>query len=184
MKNNCLWYKFKKINIFIGISSVVIFIPRWQVRAEQVCIVTNTGQVVCGRGYKNTQSLEGAGGLQVRDNDYRVALKGCLRDNSRIKCEFVVTDLVGGDRYFRLWTSRTRMISNYGDEFRPSEVQFGKDKASSAGTTMVANVPIKGSIFFDKIPISVNKIAALEFDYDGAARGPEGKIRFLDINVR
>ncbi|WP_299410404.1 hypothetical protein [Acaryochloris sp. IP29b_bin.148] len=120
----------------------------------------------------------------VEDNDYRTKLQGCKRSNENIKCDLLITNLLKKDRYFRLWTRESRMISDAGDEFIPKEVQIGiKSGNFNSGNTLVSSIPVKGSITFEGVSRKINNFSLLELKYDGAGRDPAGKIKILNIKI-
>ena len=120
----------------------------------------------------------------VEDNDYRTKLQGCKRSAENIKCDLLITNLLNKDRYFRLLTSGSRMISDAGDEFISKEVQIGiKSGKFYSGNTLVSSIPVKGSITFEGVPRQINNFSLLELKYDGAGRDPAGKIKMLNIKL-
>jgi hypothetical protein len=105
--------------------------------------------------------------FQVNVQDFVVKLQGCKRINETVKCEFFVTNNKE-DRGLHLYNNLSRIIDFKGNEYRPSNFEFGGKNSRTEGGTIVQNlvqgVGLKAIFTFEKVPLQVNKLALIQLE--------------------
>ena len=154
--------------------------------AQQTCVRTNSGAVVCGE-LVTTEDLQrnsenSVTSPIVEENGFRFQFQNCLRDGSDVSCSLLITKIEDRVRdnngQFRLyagaWSSgNSRVVTTSGEEFRSTTVQLGEETGIQPTTSLIYAVPLRAVINFE-LPRQANELALLEISY---AFFPEGEGR-------
>lgn len=141
---------------------------------------------------KRTETTENKPSLDTERADKKVSvydfnfeLVSCVNSGGdSVLCTFSVINKTNADRQLRLKSS-SRMIDEAGKEYAVSERTLGKDKENSwyndAEAVLIPEVSILGTVKFERVASSVQKIKALRLTCYGASR--EFNVDFLDISI-
>ena len=113
---------------------------------------------------------------EVVDHDFKLNLKGCMLENSVVRCDFIATNLMG-DRELSL--ADGRIIDDSGNEYPVAEITLGANSGSFARLDLPGAVPVKGSIKFASVRPGTKHLALLEITgYNWPASGGRDTIVF------
>lgn len=109
----------------------------------------------------------------IEDNDFKFELQGCQRSGSRVRCNFLITNLADVDRVMQLSAfygkeSSSRIIDVSGNEYWATVSQLGQAQQANGNPVkvkLIRGIPMKGSLFFEGVPQQVNKLAVIETAY-------------------
>jgi len=103
---------------------------------------------------------------KLSTNDFTFQLNTCKLSGGSITCQFIVTNDSSADRrfilYARGYSGNSRMFDDGGNEYIATQAQVGtKVTEGGAEIVLVPQVPVKGSIRFDKVNSEATKITLL-----------------------
>jgi TolB-like protein len=89
--------------------------------------------------------------------------QGCQRTGGNVTCRFVITSN-GQDRELTLYRKASRMIDEFGNEYRAVRVTLGSEATEgySVDNVLVAGVPTKASLHFENVASEVTRAALIE----------------------
>jgi hypothetical protein len=167
-----------KFNALMSLSTLAIAtfsIPTVAV-AEEVCVKTSNGSIVCGTRVQKPNS--GQPVQVITEREFVFELQKCKRASKTVKCELDVTNKEK-DRVLRLygtgaWVSR--VVDLQGNQYTASYVDFGGARNNQfVDQELVQGVRLKAYIVFDNISPQINQFALLELrslTYRGLGEGP------------
>jgi hypothetical protein len=183
MNQRCSTDIFQQVRVLAAVFLASLLMPSYLVQAQEACVVTSTGKVVCGMlQQKSKQSPVKHPVALVEDNEFRFELQGCQRRNERVRCDLVVTNVATTDRDIQLsGRSGTRGITTSGDEIMPQEVQLGKSKGVFASSNLVKDIPLRGAIIFEAVPRQLSSLSLLEVNY---LHGSWRTVKFRNVSIQ
>lgn len=111
---------------------------------------------------KTQQSVEAQG--------FTFALLECKRSGENVTCSVLITSN-DQDRELRIYgyfeRDKTRIIDEFGNEYKPKQIQLGNvyiDSGTSLENVLVAGIPVKAILSFEEVESQAGMIALLEFD--------------------
>jgi hypothetical protein len=93
------------------------------------------------------------------DHDFKFDLKSCKFDGSQVRCDFMVTNLMG-DRELSL--SEARFIDDSGNEYPSAGFVLGAQSGGFARMILPGAIPVKGSVSFASVRPGTKQIEVLE----------------------
>ncbi|OKH22542.1 hypothetical protein NIES593_12150 [Hydrococcus rivularis NIES-593] len=110
------------------------------------------------------------------ENDFKIELKGCQREDINVTCSLLITNQGIKERGFGInGDSMLRAIDKSGNIYTGK----GREVGSSVYVVIPQGIPVKGSVSFE-IPPNVARFAVLDLPYYGDS---SGKVQFRDINI-
>lgn len=163
----------------LGLISSLSFFNN-SVMAQNVCISSDTGEVICGKPVQTPETQITKNKQTVNFEDIVVSLNGCKRLSSTIKCNLLIT--TNKDGWVNIGTGeKAKFFDSYGNEYFAQKTQIGQRFSSDApGSSMIQGIPLAASFVFEGIPEKVNEVKAIKF---GVHFLEEHKIIFRDIPV-
>ncbi|MEA5530431.1 hypothetical protein VB638_12690 [Dolichospermum sp. UHCC 0684] len=150
-----------KVSTLTGVALTSLLVSSPPVAAQRACVVTDSGNVVCGRLQQNSQKPSSAKNQTVEFEHINVTLQGCKRSSSTVNCHFLLTAKQDSDVSFICRESK--MFDVYGSEYFCKQAQIGKSKEEgSPNTRMLKGIPLKAIATFKEVPTQVKEIAAIE----------------------
>ena len=173
--------------MFLGALGLTAFYLPSAAVAQEACVRTSTGSVVCGTSVPkpgstpNRVDSDTTIDTQVH-GDVTWELKSCSRKLKKVVCTLSLSS--SQDTFVRVYTA-TRIVDAEGNSYQASFVQFGASKVANGGGyyTNASNAMAKSAHYktifeFVDVPASVSQIVLLE-----APDGANGVIRFRDIPI-
>ncbi|MBD2694300.1 hypothetical protein [Anabaena catenula] len=150
-----------KVSTLTGVVLTSLLVSSHPVAAQRACVVTDSGNVVCGRLQQNSQKPSSVKNQTLEFEHINVTLQGCKRSSSTVNCYFLLTAKQDSDVEFNCY--RSKMFDLYGSEHLCRQAQIGKSKGdNSAQTRMLKGIPLKAIATFKEVPTQVKEIAAIE----------------------
>ncbi|HEY3569927.1 MAG TPA: hypothetical protein VGP73_18480 [Thermoanaerobaculia bacterium] len=116
------------------------------------------------------------GGLSVK-------LERCVATGSEIECEFQVTALREDLRITPLvGRDGSRLVDQDGNEVQASEFKMGSTPAQMPEVRLVQDIPVRATIFFERVPSSSNTLRLLQVTF--ALRRHPFSVNFKGITVQ
>ena len=144
--------------------------------AEEVCVRTAAGNVVCGTLVNHSAAPSQP--QRVEAHGFRFDLQSCTRnDSGGVNCAVLITNLQNRDRELKLYSSEargtgrapSRAISPLGEEFVTRTYNLGN--ASSDGrwwkvtNTLVSGVPMQSQFTFETVGPQTNDLVLVEIGF-------------------
>lgn len=114
------------------------------------------------------------GGQSIEMSNFVFNLKWCKTSGQTIICDLLVTNK-DNDRQIYVDARETRLFDDYGNEYRGSLVQLGKDTGVNANSILVKEIPVKSSYRFEGISSQLSFITMLELYTD------KGRVQFRNV---
>lgn len=116
------------------------------------------------------------------DDRVKFVLQGCNRQQEDILCQGILTNKKN-DRIFNFNLSNIKIVDFEGNEYYPNSLQLANrsNENNSLTTELVANIDVKTTLVFPKIPTAVNKIALLQIPLNIDRETMIAKFRSLTI---
>ncbi|MFB2937558.1 hypothetical protein ACE1B6_20105 [Aerosakkonemataceae cyanobacterium BLCC-F154] len=145
--------------------------------AEQACVRTTTGNVICGTIMPQSASQDSSIQRQrVEKNGLRFELQNCVRNGDAVDCNLIITNIGQKNRDLKLYSSQasgtgrspSRAISNSGDEFSTTIYELGNERTTSSWRvrkTLVPDVPMKAKFTFNDVTSQTNQLALIEIGF-------------------
>lgn len=157
----------------LGVLILNIFVPAI---AEQACVRTNSGNVVCGTLVTPTGQNSSMQPQRVEKNGFRFELQRCVRNGDTVDCSLLITNLGQRTRDLKLYSSQasgtgrspSRAISTSGKEFLTSIYELGNDKTTYSWrvrNTLASGVPMKAKFTFNDVPSQTTQLALVEVGF-------------------
>ncbi|TYQ28563.1 hypothetical protein PseudUWO311_03475 [Pseudanabaena sp. UWO311] len=178
--------KFNSLMYVCALGVTTFSLPMTAV-AEEACVKTSAGNVVCGTLVPKSSSSSNRTDSDVTidsQSHWSVTwdLKSCTRIQKKVRCILSLSS--NQDTFIRVYAS-TRIVDSEGTSYSASLVQFGSQKIAGGGHPYdnVGNSMAKGARYktifeFADVPASVSQINLLE-----APDGANGSIKFRDIPI-
>ena len=182
-------FRISKFNslVYVCALSVTTFSLPMTAVAEEACVRTSAGNVVCG-----TLVPKSSSNSNRTDSDVTIDsqphgsvtwdLKSCARIQKKVRCVLSLSS--SQDTGISIYAS-TRIVDSEGTSYSASLVQFGAKKISGGGSlyagigdSMAKGAHYKTIFEFEGVPASVSRINLLE-----APDGSNGFIKFRDIPI-
>jgi len=193
---------FQPVNLLIsaGLSMVgaVAFDALSPALAQQACVETNAGDIVCGTlvqenaGQNNVMSSQ-----RVEKNGFRFELQGCVRGTGdTVNCDVLITNIgdqtnswlnINGGTNHWSWETRSRSVSSSGDVFFVDAAQLGSNqRRNSIENTFVAGVPVRFRFIFDNMTSQTTQLSLLEigFRFYNSNRRFHSSAQFRDVSIQ
>jgi hypothetical protein len=155
-----------KVSTLTGVVLTSLFFSSHPVAAQKACVVTDSGNVVCGRLQQNSQKPSTVKNQTVEFEEINLTLQGCKRSSSTVNCHVLFTTKQDGLVYFSC-RNETKMFDTYGKDYFCEQGQLGQNKDRyRAEARMLKGVPLKAIATFKEVPIQVKEIAALKIDVE------------------
>lgn len=145
--------------------------------AEQACIRTTAGNVVCGTLVPRATSQDASMQLQrVEKNGFRFELQQCVRNGDAVDCNLLVTNIGQRTRDLKLYSSQasgtgrspSRAISTSGEEFSTTIYELGNDKTTYSWrvrNTLASGVPMRAKFTFNDVTPQTTQLALVEIGF-------------------
>lgn len=145
-------------------------------KAEEACVRTTAGEVVCGTLVANPPSPSQP--QRVEAHGFRFDLQSCTRnDSGGVNCALLITNLQNRDRELKLYSSEasgtgrapSRAMSPLGEEFITRTYNLGN--ASSDGlwwkvaNTLVSGIPMQAQFTFEAVGPQTTELALVEIGF-------------------
>ncbi|WP_190949517.1 hypothetical protein [Nostoc punctiforme] len=150
--------------IQIGSLTAVVFtsllVPSHPVAAQRACVVTDSGDVVCGKLQQNSKNPSTQNNQTIEFETINITLQSCKRSTSTVNCYFLLFPKKDGTAYF--YCSGSKMFDTFAREYFCQQGQIGEQKRSdNPYTTMLKGSPLTAIATFREIPTQVKEISAL-----------------------
>jgi hypothetical protein len=110
-------------------------------------------------------------------------LKGCRKESSTVKCEFLITDQTESRQLAIYARRKSKIIDTQGNEYLVERIRFGSSAANGTVTqSLPQSIGLKAFITFENVPNQVNQLALVEISAYTKRQGPF-IIQFRDIPV-
>lgn len=145
--------------------------------AEQACVRTSAGNVVCGTLVPRTTSQNPPMQPQrVEKNGFRFELQKCVRNGDAVDCNLLITNIGQKTRDLKLYSSQangtgrspSRAISSSGEEFSTKIYELGNDKTTYSWrvrNTLASGVPMRAKFTFNNVTAQTTQLALVEIGF-------------------
>lgn len=145
--------------------------------AEQACVRTTAGNVVCGTLVPRTTSQDTPMQPQrVEKNGFRFELQECVRNGDAVDCTLLITNAGQRTRDLKLYSSQasgtgrspSRAISTSGEEFSTTIYELGNDKTTYSWrvrNTLASGVPMRAKFTFNDVTAQTTQLALVEVGF-------------------
>jgi hypothetical protein len=152
-----------KVSTLTGVVLTSLLVSSHPVAAQRACVVTDSGNVVCGRLQPNSQNPSSVKNQTVEFEEINLTLQGCKRSSSTVNCHFLLTAKQDGTGGF--YCDYGKMFDFYGKEYFCHQAQLGQAKGkqgTDVATKMLKGIPLKATATFRDVPVQVKEIAGIE----------------------
>ena len=186
--------KFSSLMCICALGLTTFSLPMTAI-AEEACVRTSAGNVVCGtlvpKSSSSSNRTDSEETIQTQvdpagyGGDYSVTweLKSCSRIKKNVKCTFLISNNV--NRSYGLWLGPTKMVDSGGNEYLSSFIKSGTRSASADGNTttgiyidMAKGINYKVFIDFTGVPSSTSQVALLKISNSGGSG-----VSFRDVPI-
>ncbi|MGH1395018.1 MAG: hypothetical protein ACRAVC_13460, partial [Trichormus sp.] len=120
-------HNFAQICGLTGVVLTSLLTSIHPVAAQRTCVVTDNGDVVCGRPQQNSRNNNSSGKSQtIEFETINITLQGCKRSSSTVNCHFLLTTKKDGTGVF--YCDHSKMFDFYGKEYFCQQGQLGQTK--------------------------------------------------------
>lgn len=145
--------------------------------AEQACVRTTAGNVVCGTLVPRTAGQDTAMQPQrAEKNGFRFELQRCVRNGDAVECSLLITNIGQKTRDLKLYSSQasgtgrspSRAISTSGEEFSTTIYELGNDKTTYSWrvrNTLASGVPMRAKFTFNDVTPPTTQLALVEIGF-------------------
>jgi hypothetical protein len=128
--------------------------------AEKVVVANNGYQAQAAKPAATTLGATTSSALEVVEHDFKFNFQGCTLVNSAVRCDFIVTNLMG-DRELQL--AEARIIDDSGNVYPATGFALGANSSPySSHSKLPGAVPVKGTLKFDSVRPGTKRLAILE----------------------
>ncbi len=176
-----LFNTFQAFNLMVSASlSVVGVLALGMVSpaiAEQACVRTTVGNIVCGTLVPQTTSQDTPiQPQQVEQNGFRFELQSCDRNGDTVECSLLITNVGQRSRDLKLYSSQargtgrspSRAISTSGEEFATTIYELGNDRTTSSWrvrNTLASGVPMRAKFTFNNVLPQTTQLALVDIGF-------------------
>jgi|GEM_PF-1764506 len=159
--------KFSSLMYVCALGVTTFSIPMMAV-AEEACVRTSAGSVVCGtlvpKSGSNSNRIDSDTTIQTEVDSYiTLELKTCVRQQQKVRC--ILSLKSSEDTFYGLFDftrgSSTNAVDEQGTSYRASLIRIGKDDPQNAGIRIANGARYKTIIEFADVPVSVSQFVAL-----------------------
>ncbi|WP_414572498.1 hypothetical protein [Nostoc sp. CCY 9925] len=138
-----------------------LLVPSHPVAAQKACVVTDSGDVVCGKLQQDSKNPSTQNNQTIEFETINITLQGCKRSTSTVNCYFLLSPKKDGTGYF--YCGGSKMFDTFAREYFCQQGQIGEQKGSNSQyTTMLKGIPLTAIATFREIPTQVKEISALQ----------------------
>jgi hypothetical protein len=186
-------HTFQKLGTLTSVFLTSLLISSHPVAAQQACVVTDAGKVVCGRLQQSAnESFPQNSDRQQEIEDFVFTFKACRRKGAVVNCELTITNK-GKDRDLRLNgttfydpAKHTRIIDATGRQYSVSNIESGGLKSQGYVSVKFAkDINYRTVLTFEEISNQISQVPLIELSVT-YSDGPVTKtfaIQYRDIPI-